>query len=67
VTDASPNKKGKFTPATRIPIVDDEIFKDKSNVYALVLSWNLVAILKEKLFKINNQIVFISPEEKNIL
>lgn len=64
VTDASPTKKGKYTPATRIPIVGDEVFAGKSKVCALILSWNLAAILKEKLLPINKEIKFISPEEK---
>lgn len=63
VTDSSPHKKGKYTPATRIPIVGDEIFanyKDKE-VYALILSWNISDQLKSKLYEINKNIKFISP------
>ena len=63
VTDASPHKKGKYTPATRIPIVGDEIFSKYGSVYALILSWNIAPQLKEKLFPINSNIQFISPEE----
>ena len=64
VTDTSPIKKGKYTPATRIPIVGDEIFVGKSKVCALILSWNLATILKEKLLPLNKDICFISPEER---
>ena len=63
VTDASPHKKGKYTPATRIPIVGDEIFSKFDKVYALILSWNIANQLKEKLAPLNKNIQFISPEE----
>ncbi|MSS74267.1 class I SAM-dependent methyltransferase [Candidatus Pacearchaeota archaeon] len=63
VTDSSPHKIGKYTPATRIPIVGDEIFKKYSEVYALILSWNLKDQLLPILSKINPNIQFISPEE----
>jgi len=62
VTDSSPHKKGKYTPATRIPIVGDEIFSKYSSVYALILSWNIVNQLKDILYKINPNIKFISPD-----
>ncbi len=65
VTDSSPHKQGKYTPLTRIPITDDEIFsnyKDKE-VYALILSWNLADILRPIIHKINPQVKFISPEK----
>ncbi len=65
VTDASPHKKGKYTPATRIPIVGDEIFSKYDKVYALILSWNIAHQLKEGLHKINPNIEFISPEENH--
>lgn len=63
VTDASPHKKGKYTPATRIPIVGDEIFSKFDKVYALILSWNIANQLKDKLLPLNKNIEFISPEE----
>ncbi len=62
VTDSSSHKKGKHTPATRIPIVGDEIFSKFDKVYALILSWNIANQLKDILFKINPKIEFISPE-----
>jgi SAM-dependent methyltransferase len=69
VTDSSPHKKGKFTPATRIPIVGDEIFGEYLNkkVYALVLSWNIVDQLRPILNKINPNIEFLAPEEPKII
>lgn len=62
VTDSSPHKQGKYTPATRIPIVGDEIFSKYGKVYALVLSWNIIDQLKRVLKPINPAIEFISPE-----
>lgn len=63
VTDSSPHKKGKYTPATRIPIVGDEIFKKYEKPYALLLSWNLAEQLKEKLYAINKNIEILVPGE----
>ena len=63
VTDASPHKKGKYTPATRIPIVGDEILSKFDKVYALILSWNIANQLKDKLLPLNKNIELISPEE----
>lgn len=62
VTDASPHKKGKYTPATRIPIVGDEIFSKYGEVYAIILSWNIADQLKNILSKYNDKINFISPD-----
>lgn len=48
IADASPHKIGKFTPGTHIPIVgDDEIPADAT--HAIILPWNLSAMLREKL------------------
>lgn len=63
VTDASPHKKGKYTPATRIPIVGDEIFSKYGKVYALILSWNIANQLKDKLSVLNKNIEFLVPED----
>ena len=60
VTDVSLHKQGKYTPLTRIPIVDDKIFAQYDKVYALILSWNISDIIKENLKKINNKIEFLS-------
>lgn len=61
VTDSSSHKQGKYTPLTRIPIVNDEIFSKFDEPYALVLSWNLIDKLKPNLEKINPKIKFIAP------
>ena len=62
-TDSSPHKIGKYTPVTRIPIIGDQVFGNYSEVYALILSWNLKDQLLPILSKINSRIKFISPEE----
>lgn len=63
VTDSSPHKIGKYTPATRIPILGDDIIAKYPEVYAILLSWNLKDQLLPILSKINPNIKFISPEE----
>lgn len=59
VTDASPHKKGKYMPATRIPIVGDEIFSKYGKVYALILTGNLPEKIKDILRGLNPQIEFL--------
>jgi len=63
VTDSSPQKQGKYTPLTRIPIVGDEILAQYDEVYAIILSWNISTQIKKILYKINPNIKFISPED----
>jgi len=61
VTDSSTHKIDKFTPLSRIPISSDqEVFSKYEKVYALILSWNISEILKEKLLKINPNIEFVN-------
>ena len=59
VTDSSLLKKGKFTPLSRIPIVDDKIISKLQNVHVLILSWNISENLINKLKTINKDIVII--------
>ena len=60
ITDTSEHKKGKYTPLTRIPIVEDEILSKYKEPYVLILSWNISHILKDILKKINPNIRFIN-------
>jgi len=54
ITDVSQHKIGKYTPLTRIQILDDKTVFDKyDEVYAVILSWNISDLLKEKLQKIS--------------
>ena len=59
VTDSSSLKKGKFTPLSRIPIVDDKILSKLQNVHVLILSWNISENLIKKLKTINKHIVIV--------
>jgi len=61
VTDSSPQKQGKFTPLSFIPIVSDDVLKQYKEVYCIILSWNLSNELKQNLSKINPNIIFIAP------
>jgi len=60
ITDTSEHKKGKYTPLTRIPIIEDEILAKYKEPYVLILSWNISHILKDILKKINPNIRFIN-------
>jgi SAM-dependent methyltransferase len=63
VTDASPAKIGKWTPATRIPIGPDDVIRDYDAVHAILTSWNLAHILRPALQRINPRVQFLDPFE----
>jgi SAM-dependent methyltransferase len=63
VTDASASKQGKLTPRTRIPIEPDAVLARYSAVYGIILSWNISAMLRESLSRINPHITFLNPYE----
>ena len=50
--DANPYKQGKFTPGTRIPILQPEMIREARPDYVLILPWNL----KEE---ISSQVAYI--------
>jgi SAM-dependent methyltransferase len=60
ITDASSHKQGKYTPLTRIPIVDDHEFAQHEHPYALILSWNIGESLRQALLAINPNTRFLS-------
>ena len=63
ITDASEHKIGKYTPLTRIPILDDKtVLKKYEEMYAVILSWNISDILIEKLKHLNGNITFLPTE-----
>ena len=64
ITDSSPHKQGKYTPLTRIPIEDDNIFEKYDKVFAVILSWNISASLKQILLDVNPKIKFISTYDE---
>ncbi|MDC0459764.1 class I SAM-dependent methyltransferase [Crocinitomicaceae bacterium] len=59
ISDISPTKIGKHTPMSRIPIVNDDIFKNYNEVIAIVLTENISPKLKSILLGLNPQIKFI--------
>ena len=59
ITDTSEHKIGKYTPLTRIPIVEDKILAKYDEVYVIILSWNISDMIKDKLKSINNNITFL--------
>lgn len=63
VTDTSPNKIGKLTPLTRIPIVSDEIIANYKNPNLIFTAWNLSENLKKIIYKINPNYVIQNPYE----
>jgi SAM-dependent methyltransferase len=60
VTDSSAFKQGKYTPLSRIPIADDAVFAQYDKPYAMILSWNIGAGLKQAILNINPNTRFIS-------
>jgi len=59
VTDASPHKKGKYTPLSRILIEDDSIVKKYKEFYALILAWNISDKIKLNVISANPKVKFI--------
>ena len=60
VTDTSEYKIGKYTPLSRIPIQTDAgVFSKYDEVYAIILSWNISDLIKDKLKAINKNIKFL--------
>jgi SAM-dependent methyltransferase len=53
VTDRSLNKIGKYTPLSRIPILEDLALKDIANPVVVFTAWNIGTILQEKILSIN--------------
>jgi len=60
ITDSSAFKQGKYTPLSRIRIADDAVFAQYDRPYAMILSWNIGAGLKQAILNINPNTRFIS-------
>lgn len=56
VLDTSPHKIGKFTPGSRLPIID-EANVPKGTTHALILPWNIATHLKAKLAHLDLEFV----------
>jgi SAM-dependent methyltransferase len=48
VVDDSPERQGKFTPGTHIPIVSPDVFRKDNIKYCLLLAWNYKEIIMKK-------------------
>lgn len=70
IVDESPERYGKFTPGTHIPIVNPDYFRrDKKVKFALLLAWNYKSEIlgKEKKFVDNGgRFIVPFPKIKNI-
>jgi SAM-dependent methyltransferase len=60
ITDSSSHKQGKYTPLSRIPILDDAEFAQHDCPYALILSWNIGEGLKRAILNINPNTRFLT-------
>ena len=60
ITDSSPHKIGKYTPLTRIPIVEDQALSEYEEPVAIVLSWNMESRIKKSLSEINPKIRYLN-------
>ncbi len=59
ITDTSPHKIGKYTPLTRVPIVEDQALSEFEDPVAIVLSWNMQERIRQSLLKINPRIRYL--------
>jgi SAM-dependent methyltransferase len=59
ITDSSTHKQGKYTPLSRIAILDDAEFAQHDHPYALILSWNIGEGLRRAILNINPNTRFI--------
>ena len=60
ITDSSSHKQGKYTPLSRIPILDDAEFAQHDQPYALILSWNIGEGLRRAILNINPNTRFLT-------
>ncbi len=52
IVDANPNKQGKYSPGSHIPIVTEEVLKSSKPDYVIIFPWNI----KEEIIKQLNYI-----------
>jgi len=60
ITDSSTHKQGKYTPLSRVPILDDAEFARHDRPYALILSWNIGEGLQRAILNINPNTRFLT-------
>lgn len=61
IVDQTPEKIGKYSPGTRIPIVDIDMLKRNPPDYLVILSWNFSKEIIEKCLNIGYKGKFIVP------
>lgn len=66
IVDDTPNKQGKFTPGTRIPIVDYSHFEAQKPEYILLLAWNFADELINKTKHLGVQYIVPIPNVRVI-
>lgn len=49
VADASPHKRGKFLPGSRIPVVDEAVLRQAKPDFVVILPWNLRTEISKQL------------------
>ena len=67
IVDDSPERQGKFTPGTHIPIVSSDVFRNDYTEYSLLLAWNYKDMImkKEKNYlKMGGKFIFPLPKLK---
>ncbi len=62
ITDNSPHKVGKYSPLSRIPIVNDQELARIKNVYILITAWNIRDIIMDQILTINPDAKVLSYE-----
>ena len=64
VYDVNPFKFGKYTPGTKIKIIDENKMNLKNYDYILVLIWHYNEFIIRKIKKLNKKIKIIFPFPK---
>lgn len=67
VIDASPHKRGRYLPGSRIPVLSENILRSIQPDFVVIFPWNLQAEISEQLAYIrewNGQFVTAVPELK---
>ena len=49
IVDESPERSGRYTAGTNIPIVSKEVLDNDNPDYVLVFAWNFIKIIANKL------------------
>ncbi len=49
VVDRNPAKQGKYMPGSRIPIVDEDVLRERRPDYVVILPWNLRSEVEQQL------------------